>query len=37
MMQLRVIMMLVTGAADRKVDSNSDAAKGDNDAGNWCC
>ena len=35
--QLRVIMMLVTGAADRKVDSNSDAAKGDNDAGNWCC
>ena len=24
-------------AADRKVDSNSDAAKGDNDAGNWCC
>ena len=37
MMQLRVIMMLITGAADRKVDSNSDAAKGDNDADNWCC
>ena len=35
--QLRVIMMLITGAADRKVDSNSDAAKGDNDADNWCC
>ena len=37
MTQLRVIMMLVAGAADRKVDNNSDAAKGDNDAGNWCC
>ena len=24
-------------AADRKVDSNSDAAKGDNDADNWRC
>ena len=34
---LRVIMMLVTGAADGKVDSNSDAAKDDNDADNWCC
>ena len=37
MTQLRVIMMLITGAADRKVDSNSDTAKGDNDADNWCC
>ena len=35
--QLRMIMMLITGAADGQVDSNSDAAKDDNDADNWCC
>ena len=34
MTQLKVIMILVTVAADRKVDSNSDASKGDNDADN---